>query len=202
VVTTATGHVFVAQTPEQFAYDADGNLTNDGRWAYSWDGENRLAGMETLTNLPSGVPRVRLVFGYDHMGRRAHKEVSQVVSGEWAVVRRHAFTYDGWNLVREVVTADSSTATNVYFWGLDLSGSLQGAGGIGGLLGMTKGTTNLFYAYDANGNVGELLGADGAITAHYEYGPYGQAVVATGEEAANNVFRFSTKHLDGESDLC
>ena len=28
-----------------FEYDADGNLTNDGRWAYTWDGENRLVTM-------------------------------------------------------------------------------------------------------------------------------------------------------------
>ena len=32
------------KTPEDFSYDADGNLTNDGRFAYTWDGENRLVG--------------------------------------------------------------------------------------------------------------------------------------------------------------
>ena len=40
--TPVTGNVFVPKTPEQFAYDSDGNLTNDGRWAYTWDAENRL----------------------------------------------------------------------------------------------------------------------------------------------------------------
>jgi hypothetical protein len=34
-----TGSVYLAQTPEQFSYDADGNLTNDGRWAYTWHAE-------------------------------------------------------------------------------------------------------------------------------------------------------------------
>jgi hypothetical protein len=33
--------VFVPRSPEVFAHDADGNLTQDGRWAYTRDGENR-----------------------------------------------------------------------------------------------------------------------------------------------------------------
>jgi YD repeat-containing protein len=53
---TNTGHAFLPMTPEQFDHDSDGSLTNDGRWAYSWDGENRLIGMETLPNLPTNVP--------------------------------------------------------------------------------------------------------------------------------------------------
>jgi hypothetical protein len=39
---SVTGNVFLPRTPEVFSHDADGNLTNDGRWAYVWDGENRL----------------------------------------------------------------------------------------------------------------------------------------------------------------
>ncbi len=30
------------KTPEQFTYDFDGNVLSDGRWNYTWDGENRL----------------------------------------------------------------------------------------------------------------------------------------------------------------
>jgi hypothetical protein len=40
-------------------YDLDGNLTNDGVRAYSWDGENRLASVSSNGTLPSHV-RVRL----------------------------------------------------------------------------------------------------------------------------------------------
>jgi len=32
IVTSVTGHVFVAKTPEQFVYDDDGNLLSDGRF--------------------------------------------------------------------------------------------------------------------------------------------------------------------------
>ena len=33
-----SGNVYVPQQPENLQYDADGNLTNDGRWEYVWDG--------------------------------------------------------------------------------------------------------------------------------------------------------------------
>jgi len=39
---SASGHEFVPETPEAFQYDADGNPTQDGRWTYAWDAENRL----------------------------------------------------------------------------------------------------------------------------------------------------------------
>ena len=52
-------------SPEQFSYDADGNLTNDGRWAYAWDGENRLVQMTVNTNVG---PQYQLTFGYDSQG--------------------------------------------------------------------------------------------------------------------------------------
>ena len=35
IVSTQTGHVFVANTPESFTYDADGNLLSDGRFTVS-----------------------------------------------------------------------------------------------------------------------------------------------------------------------
>jgi len=54
LVATNIGNVFLPQTPEQFTYDADGNLTSDGRWTNHWDAENRLISMESLTNGPAG----------------------------------------------------------------------------------------------------------------------------------------------------
>ncbi|MBI2440937.1 MAG: hypothetical protein HYV35_06145, partial [Lentisphaerae bacterium] len=68
IVSSETGHVFVAKTPEQFSYDDDGNMLSDGRFNYSWDCENRLIAAETLPDLPTSVPRQQLVFAYDYMG--------------------------------------------------------------------------------------------------------------------------------------
>ncbi len=63
-----TGNVYLAKQPEAFKYDADGNLTNDGRWAYTWDGENRLVKM--ATNTASVGPQYQLTFGYDAKSRQ------------------------------------------------------------------------------------------------------------------------------------
>jgi RHS repeat-associated protein len=58
-----------------------------------------------------------------------------------------------------------------------------------------------FYAYDANGNVTDLVGTNGTGLAHYEYDPFGNPLVATGTLAAANPFRFSTKYTDDETGL-
>jgi len=77
------------------------------------------------------------------MSRRAQKKVSTFTSGSWSLTSSTTFIYDGWNLVAEK-TSNPSPVTNYYIWGLDLSGSLQGAGGIGGLLARNKKGTVLF----------------------------------------------------------
>src|ERR1019366_3567792 len=54
IVATNIGNVFLPRTPEVYGYDLDGNLTNDGRWTYTWDAENRLTGMTSLATAPAG----------------------------------------------------------------------------------------------------------------------------------------------------
>src|SRR5262249_46284225 len=62
--TSVTGKVFVAKAPETFGYDQDGNMTNDGRWLFTWDGENRLVSMQGLAAIPTGA-KYKLDFTYD-----------------------------------------------------------------------------------------------------------------------------------------
>jgi RHS repeat-associated protein len=107
-------------------------------------------------------------------------------------------------LIQKQTTTDGGTSTDYYVWGLDLSGTLQGAGGIGGLLAKTNSLTSetFLYTVDANGNVGQLMeSSTGTIAAHYEYDPFGNLLVTTGPEAESNVFRFSTKYYDAEVGL-
>ena len=54
--------------PQVFQYDANGNLTNDGQRAYSWDEENRLVAVEMKDGLVQ--PRLRSEYTYDAQGRR------------------------------------------------------------------------------------------------------------------------------------
>ncbi|MGA4643315.1 RHS repeat-associated core domain-containing protein [Limisphaera sp. 4302-co] len=93
-----------------------------------------------------------------------------------------------------------------YIWGLDLSETLDGAGGVAGLLcvrmatGPAAGTH--FVCYDGNGNVWNLVsGSTGTETARYEYGPFGEALRLSGPAAKANPFRFSTKRTEDFSGL-
>src|SRR5208283_798113 len=115
-------------------------------------------------------------------------------------VSTNRFLYNGWNLVAEVNPANGPIRT--YLWGNDLSGTMQGAGGVGGLLEVSCGTTNCFPAFDGNGNVAALINAaDGTVLANYDYAAFGEPIRITGSMAKNNPFRFSTKYADDESDL-
>ena len=84
---------------------------------------------------------------------------------------------------------------------MDLSQSLEGAGGIGGLLARIEGTNTYYYTYDGNGNVQDVLNSSGSVVAHYEYDPFGKIISQTGPYAAANPWRFSTKLYDSTWDL-
>ena len=202
IISTNVGDVFLPQTPEQFTYDADGNLTSDGRWTNTWDAENRLISMTSLTNGPAGS-KLRLAFGYDYMGRRISKVASNWTGTVWAATTNLTFAYDGWNMLAELTMSNSPV--RAYMWGLDLSGSLQGAGGIGALLNVcyvSTAATNGFAAYDGNGNVSALVSStDGSVIAQYEYGPFGELLRRSGPLNKLNPRRFSTKYQDDETDL-
>ncbi|MEM7773687.1 MAG: RHS repeat-associated core domain-containing protein [Cyanobacteria bacterium P01_A01_bin.37] len=72
-------------------------------------------------------------------------------------------------------------------WGMDLSGTMQGAGGVGGLL--KEGSS--YMLYDANGNIMQKLNTSGVTTMAVEYDPFGNVISGTlvGE------YGFSTKPL-------
>jgi RHS repeat-associated protein len=200
VPNAATGRVYVARSPEVLSYDADGNLTNDGRWAYAWDAENRLVRMVSRSDAPSDS-WLSLTFAYDAQGRRISKIVSNWTAGAWFKVTDQRFMYDGWNLIA-ILNSSFSLLTS-FTWGLDLSGSSQGAGGVGGLISVNNATNVAhFAAFDGNGNVIALVNAtNGTVSANYEYGPFGELLRATGPMAKANPFRFSTKYHDDDTDL-
>ena len=65
-----------------------------------------------------------------------------------------------------------------------MSGSQQGAGGVGGLLEVScygSATTNCFPAFDGNGNVAALINAaDGTVAANDEYAAFSEPMRVTG----------------------
>ncbi|MGH7942745.1 MAG: hypothetical protein ACREFR_16930, partial [Limisphaerales bacterium] len=194
---SVSGDEFVPQTPEGFSYDADGNLTSDGRFNYYWDAENRLTNITSLAGAPAGS-KVKVDFVYDYQGRRIQKTVWTNNGSAYVPEYTNDFLYDGWNMI--TVLNPGLRPLTSFTWGNDLSGSLQGAGGVGGLLEMSEygsQTTNCFVAFDGNGNVMALVNAaDGTLAAEYDYGPFGEPIRMTGPMARLNPFRFSTKYDD------
>lgn len=202
-VTEETGHRFVGGCSGLMFYDADGNLSNDTRYCYTWDDENRLTSVQPQWFLMSAAPGAQrsVYYAYDHQGRRIRKTVYawNTSSYNWDLVADRLFVYDGWNLIAELNANDGSLVRK-YAWGVDLSGSLQGAGGVGGLLAVSSGSATSYTAYDGNGNVAALIdAATGAEAARYEYDPFGNTLMQTGTAAGANPFRFSTKYTDAET---
>jgi len=127
----------------------------------------------------------------------------------WAVVEDLKFINDPLLFGRHIteLNASDNALVRTYVWGLDLSGTEQGAGGVGGLLWLTSfqlpaSSSTYFAAYDGNGNVAALLHAPSSMPhAHYEYGPFGEPLRITGPAAGQHPFRFSTKRTDPTTDL-
>ena len=211
----------IAPDTPALAYDPDGNMTRNGDWIYIWDAENRLIeARPATTNLGSALVQ----YMYDNQSRRiARREFvwsDYLGDTTWHYVQGRAYLYDGWNLLQErkpaltprtphpyipqtnlFLTGGSGPVAASYLWGLDLSQTLQGAGGVGGLLQSSFSATNAFPFCDANGNITDLVDTNGAVVAHYEYDPYGNTIIQTGSQSDAFPFRFSSKHYDDATEL-
>ena len=199
--------------PPTLGYDADGNQTIDPRWNHTWDAENRLIKSETRPNLievnPT-MPRERITYTYDAQWRRATKKVEIGNSGNtsWVIQSHMRYGYEGWNLIAEWDIKTSPTKlVRSHHWGVDISGTRSGAGGVGGLV-MTRhhtlagvnGTKATIPAYDGTGNILAYLDtADGKTVASYEYGPFGEPLRESGLLAKAHPHRWSSKYTDEET---
>ena len=174
---------------------AAGDVSADGKIGI----EEAVFALQVSAGLRAAATAARkTVFAYDYMGRRVKKAV--YVNG--LLLSETLFVYEGWNVIEEITRVNGSDSSRYFVWGLDLSQSLQGAGGIGGLLCMSDATASYHYFYDANGNVSQLVNAvTGTIAAHYEYDPFGNLTAKSGTYADANPFRFSTKYFDAETEL-
>ena len=107
-------------------------------------------------------------------------------------------------VVTHVAVTRLAHSSSAYVWGLDLSGTLQGAGGIGGLLVQrhSDSASPCFSVCDANGNITDLLDEAGSLAAHYEFDSYGNATVQCVMPFTSNPHRFSSKYCDDETALC
>jgi len=194
-------------------YDANGNLTQAGDptsigVAYTYDDENRL--IEVYTNYNPGVgPLVgggatngQTDFIYDGLGRL--RERLEYVNGVFNSTTE--YIYDGNRVIQERDVNNNPTVS--YTRGSDLSGSLEGAGGIGGLLARSTGypysgnwTNHNYYFADGNGNITYMINSSQAMVASYRYDPFGNTISSSGGLSGANVYRFSSKEVHANSGM-
>src|ERR1019366_1103566 len=146
----------------------------------TYDDENRLS-MVTASNLSCNLPQYQTSFTYDGLGRlRRRLELNYLVScgggstasargaspssgggggggsSNWGTNSVTEYVYDGKRVIQE--RDINNTPSISYTRGSDLSGTLEGAGGIGGLLARSAGyssgnfSSHAYYHADGNGN--------------------------------------------------
>jgi RHS repeat-associated protein len=198
---TNTVSVTVVPTNSAYSYDLNGNLLTDGTRNFTYDDENELISV-WQANVWSNN------FAYDgKLRRRIAREYAWAGSSGWQLTNEVHYMYDGNLVVQERNGANLPQVS--YTRGIDLSGSLQGAGGIGGLLARTDNTrlvvadpfASAYYHCDGNGNVTCLMTSYQQLAAKYLYDPYGNLLAMYGSLAGANTYRFSSKEWDGNAGL-
>ncbi len=206
------------------SYDAGGNLTNNGSMTYLYDDENRLSGsVDYGTGFGAS-------FVYDGLGRLREQlqwEQGQDTSSAtrpgfgldsgipigpsppecpfdgdgWGLVGGILYVYDGNRVIQERAYFGGDPTVS-YTRGNDLSGTLEGAGGIGGLLARSSGYdsgnwgTHCCYHADGNGNITYLETSAQGLGASYRYDAFGNVLNRldlSGDFAIANTYRFSSK---------
>ncbi len=177
-------------------YDLNGNLRTNGTRTFDYDEENQL----TCVTEPNSW---KAEFVYDGWFRRRIERNYRWANSVWVLSSETRFIYDGRVVIQERNQFNLPALT--YTRGKDLSGGLQGAGGIGGLLAMTEvspsGDVSSYYHSDGNGNVTAMISTNQEIVARYVFDPFGNTLAATGDKAAANRYRFSSKPIHEQSGM-
>jgi len=170
-------------TSVSLSSDNNGSLTNDGARTFAYDSENQLTNI-TLAG------QWRSDFVYDGLNRQRIARDFIWQGGAWVFTNETHYIYDGLLLVQERDTNNNSLVT--YTRGLDFSGSLHLAGGIGGLLARTDTNSSTFFHADGSGNITTLIDGNENIAARYLYNPFGKLVGQWGPLANVNTIQFSS----------
>lgn len=174
-ITEGSGEPF----PPEF--DADGNQTlihtETGVWEVTYNAANR------PVKFTRG-DRTEIECGYDYMGRRWFKKVTQ----GGVVMSHECYLYWGYLQIAALDMLQNAAVRHAVLW--DPSESVATRP-----LALLAGGSMYMYGFDFNKNVTELLDDQGQRVASYDYSPYG-AVSASGEQASVNPLQWSSEVRD------
>ena len=181
---TATDTSTVVLGDTLYSHDANGNLTSDATFTYQYDLANQ------LTNVIRKADNTTVLScRYDALGRRV-----EAIRADGTVDR---YVYFPGTFLVLAVLDETNAPKEFYTRGPDLSGSLDAAGGIGGILACTypSSPTALFYHHaDLMGNIIVLTDGVGGMACSLRYTSFGQLTSSTG--AIFPRYQFSTKEFD------
>jgi RHS repeat-associated protein len=151
-----------------------------------------------------------LEFAYDALGRRIKKTVKKRQSSACVVQSVTKFVWDGWMLIAELDRLNSDTLLRSYVWGQDLSTSVGGAGGVGGLLAVnhhdvTSGNiTHTYYVVrnERGDTVALVDAASQSAVAAFEYASYGSLTVVDADDAASTPTGVLPPSMANPASLC
>jgi RHS repeat-associated protein len=135
-----------ANEVEGFSYDEAGNLLQDDKYQYEWDGEGRLLKVKDLNG------NTIASFTYHPDGLRKTKTVNGVT---------YHYHYDGSNLIR--ITDDNGQTVWAFTWNDGEPVSLTNRNG-----------ETFFYITNHRGDVVRIVDENGTPVASYSYDPWGK----------------------------
>jgi RHS repeat-associated protein len=161
-----------------FTYDANGNLTNDGKQTYRYDAQNRLLVVESVAPT-TGANRAE--FAYDARNRAVARTYYTLnKAGTWVLDQddSHALTYDtAWNLLAERTRNGAQVGEYIHGQRTDevLVSNLK--------------SQQVYPLADGLGSVVALANDNGKIIERFRYSAYGQPtnLSATYQPGASSV---------------
>lgn len=161
-----SGRFSATGSPQDFTYDANGNLTSDGVNDYSYDAANR------LTRIVDGETLLTHTYAYDGDGNRRQQTVNGVAT-DYLLDPVGGLT----QVLGEVTEGDSTW----YLLGLDM-------------IGQESEDTWSYFGYDGLGSMRFLTDSTGTMTYSTDYSPYGELIADAGTGASS--LGFTGEHTD------
>ncbi|MBR1990796.1 MAG: RHS repeat-associated core domain-containing protein, partial [Bacteroidales bacterium] len=126
---------------------------------------------------------------FDHQGRR---RLYLETAADGTTNRLDRFTYDNYVCIaRNRWQPDGTSAADCFAWDPTEPVATRP------LIFYHPNAPPQLYAIDGNKNISELVSSDdGTISAHYEYAPFGEVILSSGDFAVTNPFCFSSEYAD------
>jgi len=160
-----------------YAYDDNGNLTDDGTHLYYYDFENRLIDVNNQSDQPVAS------YEYDYMGRRTKK----TVYGTPNVVTQYC--YDGDQVIAEYDGSDTLLRKFIYGSAIDEPICM---------IDVADNNKIYYYHFDGLGSVAALSEENADVVEQYSYDVFGEP---NRTSSVDNPYMFTGRHYDDETGL-